>query len=190
MSICNVEVWPTAAIVVADTRSQDIASGNYYHRPKLVPIVHWPAVVGGRGSIDLMHQVGAWVLMECIDFDSARAALGGVVPEIHRRLLDAGMPKVYCEIVLVGWSAELSRFVCDLYILEDDAWRAAPATGSSYAPNKGIPPVFSARSADDLVALARLQTKACLDADPAAAIGGRYVVVEMHRDVMSVRTLD
>ena len=191
MSLCNIQVSPEAAVIVVDTRSQEVTTGTYYAAAKIVPIAHWPAVVTGRGCNQLMHHTAGWAL-SCPDFDWMRVRLADTLPTLAQPLWDAGMPRMNYEIAVAGWSAELGRFIAEYhaYSSKDDAWQGPNRTQAFYAPHSDVPPGFHARSVSELLDLARLQATKELERDPKAVIGGRYVACVLQRDEILIRTMD
>lgn len=164
---------------------------------KLWPIAHAGAVIAGRGtplfglevycaasvlpSVDAIEDSMGELLRRIGEASDARHAAAQVPDEIRYSAQ---------EIALVGWSQREGAMIATVWGREagpgqsfvvDQVDRSAAPWEADWG--EAIEP----RTDHDMLQLARVQVSRCRVAHPGAPIGGRLLVAELTRGVVSVR---
>lgn len=168
----------------------------------MVPFVHMPAVIAGRGCAGFLPAVFYNAAARALGFDDMVAAM----PEILRETFDeicrahaaAGksLPADFDKetIVLVGWSPWRQTMTAHEFVQHDRATGFAarsigPAYFSPWIDGMQAPPFADPFDRAAMKELAEMQVQAIEERAPGSAAGGRYIVAELNRQGMSIETI-
>lgn len=203
MSILNVFVYPDLGVVCADTECVQF-DGSRVEASKLFPLPYQPAVLAFRASVLFQSGVVQRTLVAGGDFDSLSTALpeilSGVSEEAIALARRESMPadRAGCaEVVIVGFSAARSGIVAHSFKRETlaDGFVAtldfARYCVSPYWSDIGlnVDRIHLQRNREGMKALALAQVRLMREREPMAAAGGRFIVAEITRDVMTIKSV-
>lgn len=196
MSILNVMIQPTRALVAVDTR-WSAPSGASGETCKMRYLCHMNALLAGRGTYDLLGIAEG----QCAfagDFDAAADVLPAALPKFIEQIrtvrasigLDSFADLIGGqEIVLVGWSARKGRMLGMNFVKApgqpnftsetiDDDWIIGPGGLPEDMPDPN--------SASRMQALAHKQMQIVRAKGLEAQFGGRLIVAELTRRGLTV----
>jgi len=199
MSVVDVWVSPTKAMVIVDTKGQRVDGAGYLEISKMLYLPHANVVIAGRGTnlflnalFSILHLSPAQSCDDCdrLMFGALKQASEGV-----KAMVDAGaVPPmaVRNEVTLVGYSDHYHGMHAVSYLECDDGSFEAHEVSDAYfgpwfeiwgpAPT-GFPTVGLAR------AIATEQVSNLLQMHPDKPFGGRLLLAELTREDCRFSTL-
>ena len=196
MSLVNVWVTDTKAMVVVDTEAQ-ADDGSFFETSKMLTLPHANVVVAGRGINAFMNVLFSLLHMaKAASFDEIDEQMPAALAQATAYL--ETMPAATFsrsiheqEVVLVGYSHLLSRVHCSVYQSKDkvgfDAQDIDEAYLSPWTDSWGMPMRVS--TSEHARVTSTEQVANALALHPAQPFGGRLLLAEVTRDDCRVSTL-
>lgn len=198
MSILNVWLTPDCATVGVDTETIAL-NGTTGHTSKLIPLIHMNSVIACRGQLlfltilfEICHSNPIY------DLDNLLAALSENLSALFKKFLEVGgtvgipdTPNLDGnEVIVVGWSNQLKRIIGRAYIQTNraDGFHEKEIDGRYIAPGDMTLPVRTA-SPEDIERLVLAQVRLTDEKAPGEAAGGRFIIADLSRDLMTIRPL-
>jgi len=165
----------------------------------MVPIIHYPAVVAGRGRAGFPHLVAVTCGTTPCDFDGLLDAMPAILAGAWKAFTEmlAARGEVPAEpsqsIVVVGWSPREDRFIGREYQQENvaigfgcqDVGRYHVAPWAEDMEHARLDP----RSPGLMAELARAQTRMVARTKPEASAGGDFIVCTLRRRGITTETI-
>lgn len=199
MSILNVCVLPDRVLVGTDSAAviQDGAGGfipgGRIHRTKAM--VFDRCVVAGRGDVNLLACFWGQLLGMSFEWDihMLRKALEPAIKAAgeHLRTYRQGVdPVERSEIVIAGWADMYSEPHAYCATVElDGSVDVQQIRECMFAPGDGLGAIPDLSTASAMAAATAQQIEAFRVTDPGAAIGGEFIVHEVHGGGAFVRRM-
>lgn len=198
MSLVNVWITPTKAMVVVDTEGQAQAGGEYFEVSKMLTLPHANIVLAARGQNAFISVVFSLVhLGTGGTFDEIEASIETALAQATaylKTMEERFFRSVYeQEIVLVGYSHCRRAMHCISYQSKDASGFEVHDVDEAYlspwdGPAWGLPmPVTTAQHAR-IVSTEQVAMAKALD--PSAPLGGRLLLAELTREDCRISTLD
>ena len=201
MSIVNAWVGPENAWVGVDTGATHV-DGVTREASKMVPLVHLPAVIAGRGCAAFLPAVVCNSMLKLLEFDELAAAMPEILREtfddICKANTDAGkdLPADFDKetIVLVGWSRRRQKMLAFEYVQQNrESGFLSRSIGPYYFSPwiAGRPGPLFRHPLDSASMIELAESQICLidEHAPDAAGGGRYLVAYFDKQRMSIETI-
>lgn len=197
MSIMNCFVSPNRALVSVDTLA-GIAGGPTGHVAKLVPFPQASSVIAARGEQQFFGSVAtALNLSFASSYDGLAAAMSQALAQTYELRVafnekhGGGYPFAGVEIGLVGWSASCNRMLGCRWERwpGDEGFRATPIDPWSMSPNPGYDELPAAPDTAERMEVVARDQFARLRSLPFVVTGGRLLVAELTRELLTVRTV-
>jgi hypothetical protein len=196
MSLINVFLSPSKALIAVDTHASDPATEGFIFVDKMVHFPRLNVVMAGRGTQGFLLVLSVMVpQFRGSDFDSLAKAMPGIFDDAYNAMIGSqpsgadSSPFANQEIVLVGWPGLLNRMRALEYTKrEPDADIGVteiedPGYMMPWQDRWGAPPDGSDRRA--MIDLSLTQTRHVKQESPGTAMGGRLMVAELTRQAMS-----
>jgi hypothetical protein len=196
MSLINVFLTPSKALIAVDTQASDPAAEGFISVDKMVHFPRLNVVMAGRGTQGFLLVLSIMVpQFRGSNFDSLAKAMPGIFDDAYNAMI-ASQPKgtdpssfANQEIVLVGWSGMLNRMRALVYAKREPGADIGvteiedPGYMMPWEDRWGAPPEGSDRRA--MIDLSLAQTRYVKQESPGTAMGGRLMLAELTRHEMS-----
>lgn len=192
MSLICAFVTPQAVTVAVDTAV--IASdGSMSSTSKMVPLVHYPAVIAYRGCALFLEMIfsGCHAIGGTFDdlLEAMPKLLVEVTPQFRRLAQQLGTTDERLlgthNVILAGWSERQGRMICRAYAQDS----ADEGFGVDDIQNMYGAPWDSSliALAPDVMRFASAQVRLMHAKAPEATVGGRLIVARITKDGLSVQ---
>lgn len=201
MSIVNVLINPSRAVVAVDTFALDAISGELSEGAKLLLIPQHNIVIAGRGS----GQFFLRIYQLCLEASFRKAfsieqlmrevapVMDQLWPKYVQAVQDANMDlsHLQSEIVVVGWSKTQDQMVGTAYAKSDVEHhaRVAALVGGIAAPGQPLKDLPDSFDADAILAAGRRQAEYVNAEEGRHVAGGRLIAAFLQRGEALVRDL-
>ena len=201
MSLINVFLSPSQALIGVDTEAVNHRTGEFMVANKMIHLAHLNVVMAGRGTqgfLLVLFTMASQIQVE--DFDSLANVMPLTIEGAYNAIgaHKAGDPDLHFsdeqEIVLAGWSALHGRMRAVCYRRNSPAHEIEiieiedPGYMMPWSDKWGEPPEGDGRRG--MFDLALAQTKNAKRESPGVAMGGRLLIAELMRGGMSFTSID
>lgn len=197
MSLVNVWISPTRAMVCVDTEAQT-ETGEYIECSKMLSLPHANVVIAGRGQNAFMNVLFSLLHMSpAASFDALDDAMPAALATATAYL--AGMKDMQFsrsiyeqEIGLVGYSREVGAMYCRVYQSKDESGFVDHDIDQAYlSPWDGAwgQPAFQATTPEHARIISTEQVANALAMHPVQPFGGRLLLAELTKDGCRISTL-
>ncbi|MDO8248948.1 MAG: hypothetical protein Q7T78_04425 [Rhodoferax sp.] len=189
MSIVNVWLSPTRALVAADTHTKNVLTGKISEGSKMLALPHAGAVIGHRGHNVFLSTVFSLSTQrsDVVDFDTLCAAMPDMLQTTHNFIysnlpVDQRDSMAAQEFLIVGHSG--GRISCKVFARQDmqlgfiESDIEDPGYVGCWDMDWGYPPE-DIGTPEGMSALVQIQTKKHREMYPNEAIGGRLLLAEV-----------
>lgn len=191
MSIVNVWLEPSVALVGVDTDGLDQRAGVRRNCGKMFPLPHAGCVVAGRGESRFLGCIAVALASMGEDFDDLSQAIRPLCDQTIQEFRQLGtVPEgLTLELVLVGFSWARNRMAgvelelrpgAERFTQEDTERECVAPWHESL---EGLP---SPSSVANMTVLARAQARLLRSMGPNVAGGGKLIMARMERQEMRI----